>query len=115
MADLKGSICGIHTFSQHKSSGFLSSLSDAAAQLEQFCPSSTFTYNSPDKHGTAPVTHGGYSESIVVDEGLVLRVPANLYLAGVAPLLCAGITTYSPTEPVRRPAHPVLPGSGMES
>ena len=64
--------------------------------LEQFCHNGTFTYNSPDKHGTAPVTYGGYSESIVVDERFVLRVPANLDLAGVAPLLCAGITTYSP-------------------
>jgi uncharacterized zinc-type alcohol dehydrogenase-like protein len=64
--------------------------------LEQFCPGSAFTYNSPDKHGTAPVTYGGYSESIVVDERFVLRVPANLDPAGVAPLLCAGITTYSP-------------------
>jgi len=64
--------------------------------FEQFCPGSTFTYNSPDKHGTAPVTYGGYSESIVVDESFVLSVPANLNLAGVAPLLCAGITTYSP-------------------
>lgn len=64
--------------------------------LEQLCPGSTFTYNSPDKHGTAPVTYGGYSESIVVDEHFVLRVPTNLNLAGVAPLLCAGITTYSP-------------------
>jgi uncharacterized zinc-type alcohol dehydrogenase-like protein len=64
--------------------------------LEQFCPDSTFTYNSPDKHGTAPVTYGGYSESIVVDEHFVLAVPANLDPAGVAPLLCAGITTYSP-------------------
>jgi uncharacterized zinc-type alcohol dehydrogenase-like protein len=64
--------------------------------LEQFCPGGIFTYNSPDKHGTAPVTYGGYSESIVVDERFVLRVPANLDLAGVAPLLCAGITTYSP-------------------
>ncbi len=63
---------------------------------EQFCTDSTFTYNSPDKHGIAPVTYGGYSESIVVDERFVLRVPANLDLAGVAPLLCAGITTYSP-------------------
>jgi len=63
---------------------------------EQFCQNGTFTYNSPDKHGTAPVTYGGYSESIVVDERFVLRVPANLDLAGVAPLLCAGITTYSP-------------------
>ncbi len=66
------------------------------ADLEQFCPGSTFTYNSPDKHQTAPVTYGGYSESIVVDESFVLRVPTNLNLAGVAPLLCAGITTYSP-------------------
>jgi len=64
--------------------------------VEQFCGNATFTYNSPDKHGTAPVTYGGYSESIVVDEKFVLRVPANLELAGVAPLLCAGITTYSP-------------------
>jgi uncharacterized zinc-type alcohol dehydrogenase-like protein len=67
-----------------------------SANVEQFCPSTTFTYNSPDKHGTAPVTYGGYSESIVVDERFVLKVPGNLDLAGVAPLLCAGITTYSP-------------------
>jgi uncharacterized zinc-type alcohol dehydrogenase-like protein len=66
------------------------------ADVEQFCPDATFTYNFPDKHGTAPVTYGGYSESIVVDERFVLNVPANLDLAGVAPLLCAGITTYSP-------------------
>ncbi len=63
--------------------------------LEQFCPGSTFTYNSPDRH-LGGVTYGGYSESIVVDERFVLSVPANLDLAGVAPLLCAGITTYSP-------------------
>lgn len=66
------------------------------ANVEQFCPSATFTYNSPDKHGTAPVTYGGYSESIVVDQRFVLKVPTNLDLAGVAPLLCAGITTWSP-------------------
>jgi uncharacterized zinc-type alcohol dehydrogenase-like protein len=72
------------------------SCSSCQADLEQFCQDATFTYNSPDKHGTAPVTYGGYSESIVVDERFVLRVPANLDLAGVAPLLCAGITTYSP-------------------
>ncbi len=63
--------------------------------FEQFCPGSTFTYNSPDKH-LGGVTYGGYSESIVVDERFVLSVPVNLNLAGVAPLLCAGITTYSP-------------------
>ncbi len=66
------------------------------AGFEQFCPNLTFTYNSTDKHKTAPVTYGGYSDSIVVDERFVLRVPSNLDLAGVAPLLCAGITTYSP-------------------
>jgi alcohol dehydrogenase (NADP+) len=63
--------------------------------LEQFCHNATFTYNSPDKH-LGGVTYGGYSESIVVDESFVLRIPANLDLAGAAPLLCAGITTYSP-------------------
>jgi uncharacterized zinc-type alcohol dehydrogenase-like protein len=66
------------------------------AGLENFCPNLTLTFNSPDKHKTAPVTYGGYSESIVVDERFVLRVPSNLDLAGAAPLLCAGITTYSP-------------------
>jgi len=63
--------------------------------LEQFCPNQTLTYGSPDKH-LGGVTYGGYSESIVVDERFVLHIPANLDLAGVAPLLCAGITTYSP-------------------
>src|SRR6185369_13617173 len=64
--------------------------------LQQLGPNHPLTFNSPDKHNTAPVTYGGYSESIVVDEHFVLHVPANLALAGVAPLLCAGITTYSP-------------------
>ena len=63
--------------------------------LEQLCPNQTLTFNSPDKH-LGGVTYGGYSESIVVDEYFVLHVPTNLNLAGVAPLLCAGITTYSP-------------------
>lgn len=63
--------------------------------LEQFCPNFTLTYNWPDKH-LGGVTYGGYSESIVVREKFALKVPANLDLAGVAPLLCAGITTYSP-------------------
>lgn len=65
------------------------------AGLEQFCPNGIYTYNSPDRHLGA-VTYGGYSESIVVDERFVLRVPNNLDLAAAAPLLCAGITTYSP-------------------
>ncbi|MEG3859214.1 NAD(P)-dependent alcohol dehydrogenase [Microcoleus sp. herbarium12] len=63
--------------------------------LEQFCDNVTFTYNSPDKH-VGGTTFGGYSDSIVVDEAFVLQVPKNLNLAAVAPLLCAGITTYSP-------------------
>jgi uncharacterized zinc-type alcohol dehydrogenase-like protein len=54
------------------------------------------TYNSRDRHGTAPRTYGGYSGEIVVDEGFVLRVPAGLDPAAAAPILCAGITTYSP-------------------
>jgi len=62
---------------------------------EQFCGNMVLTFNSPDKH-LGGVTYGGYSESIVVDERFVLRVPPNLNLAGTAPLLCAGITTYSP-------------------
>jgi alcohol dehydrogenase (NADP+) len=66
------------------------------AGLENFCPNLTLTFNSPDKHKTAPVTYGGYSDSIVVDEHFVLQVPPDLNLAGTAPLLCAGITTYSP-------------------
>src|SRR3954454_20384092 len=70
--------------------------SECKAGLEQYCPNLTLTYNFPDKHKTAPVTYGGYSDSIVVDEGFVLRIPPKLDLAGTAPLLCAGITTYSP-------------------
>ncbi len=65
------------------------------AGLENFCQNQVLTFNSPDKH-LGGVTYGGYSDSIVVDERFVLRVPANLTLAGAAPLLCAGITTYSP-------------------
>lgn len=64
--------------------------------LEQFCTKGPiFTYNSPDKH-TGGLTYGGYSNSIVVDEAFVLHIPNNLDLAATAPLLCAGITTYSP-------------------
>ena len=66
--------------------------------LERSCPNFTLTYGTPDNHGTAPGTLGGYSESIVVDEHFVLRIPANLDLAAAAPLLCAGITTYSPLK-----------------
>jgi len=63
---------------------------------ENYCgPGFTATYNSPDKYGDGQ-TLGGYSSHIVVDQDFVLRIPENLELAGVAPLLCAGITTYSP-------------------
>jgi uncharacterized zinc-type alcohol dehydrogenase-like protein len=63
---------------------------------EQFCASQPiFTYNAPDKH-LGGMTYGGYSQNVVVDEDFVLRVPENLNLAATAPLLCAGITTYSP-------------------
>lgn len=68
---------------------------ECRAGFENFCPNMTLTFNSPDKH-IGGVTYGGYSESVVVDQRFVLRVPTNLNLAGVAPLLCAGITTYSP-------------------
>jgi uncharacterized zinc-type alcohol dehydrogenase-like protein len=68
---------------------------ECQAGLEQFCANFILTYNFPDKH-TGGVTYGGYSDSIVVKERFVLRVPPNLDLAGAAPLLCAGITTYSP-------------------
>ncbi|MGE5198415.1 MAG: NAD(P)-dependent alcohol dehydrogenase [Rhodospirillaceae bacterium] len=69
---------------------------DCREGLEQHCQGGmTLTYNSPDKH-LGGMTYGGYSKRIVVDERFVLRVPTNLSLPGVAPLLCAGITTYSP-------------------
>ena len=68
---------------------------ECKAGLEQFCANGVYTYNSPDKH-TGGVTYGGYSDKVVVDQRFVLRVPSNLDLAGAAPLLCAGITTYSP-------------------
>jgi uncharacterized zinc-type alcohol dehydrogenase-like protein len=68
---------------------------ECRAGFEQFCPNLTLTFNSPDKH-LGGVTYGGYSETVVVDQRFVLRVPSNLKLAGAAPLLCAGITTYSP-------------------
>jgi len=63
--------------------------------LEQYCPEWVGTYGGFDKH-LQTNTHGGYSETIVVDESYVLSVPENLDLAGIAPVLCAGITTWSP-------------------
>ncbi len=69
---------------------------DCHEGLEQYCTTgATFTYNSPDPH-TGKMTYGGYSQRIVVDERFVLRISDQLHLPAVAPLLCAGITTYSP-------------------
>jgi uncharacterized zinc-type alcohol dehydrogenase-like protein len=65
--------------------------------LEQYCDAGfTGTYNDPDKKTPGQHTFGGYSKFIVVDQAFVLRIPDNLELSGVAPLLCAGITTFSP-------------------
>jgi len=69
---------------------------ECLAGLEQFCQKGmVLTYNSPDCH-TGGITYGGYSESVVADQAFVLKVPDSLDLAATAPLLCAGITTYSP-------------------
>lgn len=71
---------------------------DCQQDLEQYCLNGfTGTYNGNDKH-LGSRTFGGYSEKIVVDEHFVLRVPDNLDPAGAAPLLCAGITTWSPLK-----------------
>ena len=72
------------------------SCSECKDDLEQFCAKgAVFTYNSPDAH-LGGMTYGGYTNVIVVDEAFVLKVPTGLDPAGAAPLLCAGITTYSP-------------------
>ncbi|QHS11062.1 NAD(P)-dependent alcohol dehydrogenase [Sinimarinibacterium sp. NLF-5-8] len=70
---------------------------DSCAEgLEQHCENGAVgTYNGKDKH-SGGVTYGGYSTQIVVDEHFVLKIPAGMDLAAAAPLLCAGITTYSP-------------------
>jgi uncharacterized zinc-type alcohol dehydrogenase-like protein len=69
--------------------------SECEKGLEQYCSSTVLTYNSKDEH-TGGVTYGGYSKQIVVNQDFVVRVPPNLDPAAAAPLLCAGITTYSP-------------------
>ncbi len=68
--------------------------------LEQYCDNGAtiFTYNSHDPYNTAPTTYGGYSDRIVVKEHFVLHVPKTLDPAATAPLLCAGITLYSPLK-----------------
>jgi uncharacterized zinc-type alcohol dehydrogenase-like protein len=69
---------------------------ECQAGLEQYCDNKVFTYNSPDKHLPGQMTFGGYATNIVVDQRFVLRVSEKLNPAAAAPLLCAGITTYSP-------------------
>jgi uncharacterized zinc-type alcohol dehydrogenase-like protein len=72
------------------------SCASCAEGLEQYCEQGFVgTYNSPDRH-TGGTTYGGYSAAVVVDEQFVLRIPESLDPAAAAPLLCAGITTYSP-------------------
>ena len=68
---------------------------DCEQHYEQFCDGAVFTYNSHDRH-TGKMTYGGYSNQIVVQQDFVLKVSEKLDLAATAPLLCAGITTYSP-------------------
>jgi uncharacterized zinc-type alcohol dehydrogenase-like protein len=72
--------------------------SSCEQDLEQYCLNGWVgTYNGEDKH-LGGMTYGGYSQKVVVDEHFVLKVPANLDLAATAPLLCAGITTWSPLK-----------------
>ena len=70
------------------------------AGFQQYCDNNdiTFTYNAPDKKQPGAMTYGGYSSRIVVDERFCLHLPGKLDLAAAAPLLCAGITTYSPLK-----------------
>jgi alcohol dehydrogenase (NADP+) len=70
---------------------------DCGDNLEQFCNTATFTYNSADKISGGN-TYGGYSSQIVVDQHFVLHISDKLDPAAAAPLLCAGITTYSPLK-----------------
>jgi len=70
---------------------------DCLAGLQQYCPGNIQTYNGPDKISGGS-TFGGYSENIVVDEAYTLKISEKVNLAATAPLLCAGITTYSPLK-----------------
>ena len=70
---------------------------DCKDHVEQFCNTVSYTYNSQDPK-TKEVTYGGYADSIVVNQRFVLKISKTLKLAAVAPLLCAGITTYSPLK-----------------
>lgn len=72
------------------------SCGNCAQDLENYCPKMIRTFNSKDRDGTA--TYGGFSDILTVDEHFVVAIPDNLPLAGVAPLLCIGITVYSPLK-----------------
>lgn len=66
---------------------------------EQNCTQeATYTYNSPVKDGSGPTSYGGYSDKITVTEHFVIRIPPGMDLAATAPLLCAGVTTFSPMQ-----------------
>lgn len=69
--------------------------SSCESGLEQYCSEGVWTYNGVDRHDGTP-TYGGYSERMIVSERFVVRIPEQLEPASAAPLLCAGITTYSP-------------------
>ncbi|KAG9440141.1 hypothetical protein H6P81_020306 [Aristolochia fimbriata] len=76
--------------------GSCRSCESCKVDAENYCPKPIFTYNSPDVDGTR--TQGGYSDIVVVDEHFVVRIPQGLPLDAAAPLLCAGITVYSPLK-----------------
>ncbi|PKI61458.1 hypothetical protein CRG98_018141 [Punica granatum] len=76
--------------------GSCHSCESCANDLENYCPKTIFTYNSKCHDGT--MTYGGYSDIMVADEHFVVAIPDSLPLDGVAPLLCAGITVYSPLK-----------------
>lgn len=78
--------------------GICGTFPECQDNLEQYCGHPVFTYNSPDPHHDGHSTYGGYSEHIVVAGHFVLKIAEHLDLAAAAPLLCAGITTYSPLK-----------------
>ena len=76
--------------------GSCHSCESCSEDLENYCPKMILTYNAKYVDGT--ITYGGYSDSMVVDEQFAIRIPDNLPLDAAAPLLCAGITVYSPLK-----------------
>lgn len=69
---------------------------NCSANLENYCPKMVLTYATPNFDGT--ITYGGYSNEMVCNEHFIVRFPENMPLAGGAPLLCAGVTVYSPMK-----------------